>query len=455
MERPDPAERPVLVLDFGSQYVQLIARRVRERHAFARIVRHDVTAERVRELNPLALILSGGPSSVYEAGAPGATRACSTSASRSSASATACNWPARRSGGRSSPALLGSTAGPTCGCSTPDEPLFHDVPHHTTVWMSHGDQVQIGGRGFRPPGRDRDLPGRRRQAPRAAGLRPPVPPRGRPHAVRRPDPGQLPRPDLPEPALLDDGHVHRALGRRDPAAGRRRPTGSSAGCRAGSIRRSPRRLLAKALGPRVVCIFVDNGLLRAGEREAVAEAFGQHSSADLRVVDASRAVPERLAGRDRPAGEAGPDRPHVHRRLPRRGEVDPGRAVPGAGDALPRRDRERRRRRRPGRDDQAPPQRRRPAGRARVRADRALARPVQGRGPPPRPGAGPARQPGLAAPVPRPRPGGALPGRGDRRAAGGRSARPTPSSSKSCATPGSNGRSPRRSPCSCRCSRSA
>src|SRR5207244_6987842 len=70
MVDPDPTSRPVLVLDFGAQYVQLIARRVRERHAFARIVRHDITAARVRELNPLALILSGGPSSVYEPGAP-------------------------------------------------------------------------------------------------------------------------------------------------------------------------------------------------------------------------------------------------------------------------------------------------------------------------------------------------------------------------------------------------
>src|SRR4051812_23037574 len=70
MERPDPVERPVLVFDFGSQYVQLIARRVRERHAFARVVRHDVTLERVRELDPLALIFSGGPASVYEPGAP-------------------------------------------------------------------------------------------------------------------------------------------------------------------------------------------------------------------------------------------------------------------------------------------------------------------------------------------------------------------------------------------------
>src|SRR5689334_19352065 len=69
-EHPGPMGRPVLVLDFGSQYVQLIARRVRERHTFARIVRHDLPAERIKELDPLALILSGGPSSVYETGAP-------------------------------------------------------------------------------------------------------------------------------------------------------------------------------------------------------------------------------------------------------------------------------------------------------------------------------------------------------------------------------------------------
>ena len=55
------------MLDFGSQYAQLIARRVREQHVYCEIVRHDITAERVRELAPSGLILSGGPASVYEA----------------------------------------------------------------------------------------------------------------------------------------------------------------------------------------------------------------------------------------------------------------------------------------------------------------------------------------------------------------------------------------------------
>ncbi len=114
MAETGPASRPVLVLDFGAQYVQLIARRVRERHAFARIVRHDITAERVRELDPLALILSGGPKSVYEPGRPDATRPSSRSACRSWASATACSSPSRPWAAGSRPTRRGaSTAGPT------------------------------------------------------------------------------------------------------------------------------------------------------------------------------------------------------------------------------------------------------------------------------------------------------------------------------------------------------
>ncbi|HID77971.1 MAG TPA: GMP synthase (glutamine-hydrolyzing), partial [Planctomycetaceae bacterium] len=58
------------MLDFGSQYAQLIARRVREQQVYCQIVRHDITAERVRELAPKGLILSGGPASVYEPDAP-------------------------------------------------------------------------------------------------------------------------------------------------------------------------------------------------------------------------------------------------------------------------------------------------------------------------------------------------------------------------------------------------
>src|SRR5688572_27531593 len=64
------ADERILVLDFGAQYAQLIARRVREQNVYCEIVRHDISPERIRQHAPRGLILSGGPSSVYEVGAP-------------------------------------------------------------------------------------------------------------------------------------------------------------------------------------------------------------------------------------------------------------------------------------------------------------------------------------------------------------------------------------------------
>src|SRR5688572_1905553 len=66
----NPKQELILVVDFGAQYGQLIARRVREQNVFCQMIRHDVSAERIRELQPAGIILSGGPASVYAAGAP-------------------------------------------------------------------------------------------------------------------------------------------------------------------------------------------------------------------------------------------------------------------------------------------------------------------------------------------------------------------------------------------------
>src|SRR5271154_98387 len=66
----DPESERVLILDFGSQYGQLIARRVREQNVFCQIVRHDLSATRIAELQPCGLIFTGGPASVYAPGAP-------------------------------------------------------------------------------------------------------------------------------------------------------------------------------------------------------------------------------------------------------------------------------------------------------------------------------------------------------------------------------------------------
>jgi hypothetical protein len=113
-----------LVVDFGAQYAQLIARRVREAHVYSEIVPHSITAAEVRERAPVALILSGGPKSVHVEGAPLLDPEIYTSASRSSACATApssspSSWAARsRGAGRASTAArpCRSRGAPPVGC---------------------------------------------------------------------------------------------------------------------------------------------------------------------------------------------------------------------------------------------------------------------------------------------------------------------------------------------------
>ena len=134
------ADEKVLVLDFGSQYAQLIARRVRQQHVYCEIVRHDITAARVRELAPRGLILSGGPASVYEPGAPqcdaeifnlglpvlgicyGMQLACQALGGEVQ------SFPAREYGRAQ------------CRVIQPNE-LLAGLPERLEVWMSHGDQV--------------------------------------------------------------------------------------------------------------------------------------------------------------------------------------------------------------------------------------------------------------------------------------------------------------------------
>jgi GMP synthase (glutamine-hydrolysing) len=295
MAHSDPAARPVLVLDFGAQYVQLIARRVRERHAFARIVRHDITAERVHELNPLALILSGGPSSVYEPGAPkcdpaifelglpilgicyGMQLVCEVLGGRVDAT------PAREFG-RAEAHVLDES-----------EPLFRDVPHETIVWMSHGDQLHDAGADFLPLATTATCPiaAVRHHALPIYGLQ------------FHPEVSHTPYGSLILGNFLDricrnprtwtmEAFIERSLSEINRRVGPadRVVCGLSGGVDSAVCA----ALLAKALGPRVVCVFVDTGLLRQGERASVAQAFGEHSSAELRVIDASDRFLKALSG---------------------------------------------------------------------------------------------------------------------------------------------------------------
>ncbi len=293
------ADRPVLVLDFGSQYVQLIARRVRERRAFATIVRHDITPERVRELDPLALILSGGPASVYEEGAPRCDPGLFDLGIPVLGLCYGMQLACEALGGRVASSTAGEYGRAECRVLEPADPLFAGVPATTTVWMSHGDQVREAGPDFVTLAATDSCPlaaVRHRERP-VYGLQ------------FHPEVGHTPQGSTLLGNFLDriadspgtwtmEAFLDRAVAEIRARVGPddRVVCGVSGGVDS-SVTAA---LLARALGRRVVCIFVDNGLLRTGERDAVADAFGRHSEAELRVVDAADRFLGALDGVDDP-----------------------------------------------------------------------------------------------------------------------------------------------------------
>jgi GMP synthase (glutamine-hydrolysing) len=299
MTRPGTAfptvERPVLILDFGSQFVQLIARRVRERHAFATIVRHDITPERIKELNPLAIILSGGPASVYDDKSP----ACSPEIFELGIPILAICY-----GMQLACQALGDSVVPgthrefgraEVTILAPEDPIFHGIPTNNIVWMSHGDQVKESGGAFIPLASTSTCPvaAVRHKTLPVYGLQ------FHPEVVHTAYGGTilanfLDRVCKSPGTWRMDAIIDRAVEAIQKQVG---PTGRVVCGLSGGVDSAVcAALLTRALGDRVVCIFVDNGLLRSGERDAVAEMFGSHSDAELRVIDAEARFLGVLAG---------------------------------------------------------------------------------------------------------------------------------------------------------------
>src|SRR5581483_500154 len=143
------ADELVLVLDFGSQYGQLIARRVREQKVFCQIVRHDISPGRIKALNPRGLILSGGPASVYAKGAPHCDPGIFDLDIPILGICYGMQLTCQALGGKVSPAKSREFGRAHCHINESDG-LFAEVPEDTIVWMSHGDQVQSVDHDFVP-----------------------------------------------------------------------------------------------------------------------------------------------------------------------------------------------------------------------------------------------------------------------------------------------------------------
>src|SRR5213082_1281887 len=136
-----PESEQVLIFDFGSQYGQLIARRVREQNVFCRIVRHNLTADRVAELRPRGLIFSGGPASVYEPKAPKCDPKIFDLGIPVLGICYGMQLACRALGGQVKPNKSREFGRAELKVKSSDG-LLAGLPDETIVWMSHGDQVQ-------------------------------------------------------------------------------------------------------------------------------------------------------------------------------------------------------------------------------------------------------------------------------------------------------------------------
>lgn len=273
----------ILILDFGSQYGHLLARRVREQKVFCKVVRHDLPCDQVAAYNPRGIILSGGPASVHEADAP----RCDPAIFDMGIPVLGICY-----GMQLMCHVLGCTVKPA-GCREFGNALLHinrtvvlfsDVPVTTSVWMSHGDQVQSTNEEFVAIASTNTCP--------IAAVR---------HRDR-PIFGLQFHPEVshtPDGALMIRNFLFNICGCRgswemstfidNSVTDLRRRIGADrviCGLSGGVDSAVVAALLARAVGSQVVCIYVDNGMQRCGEAASVQDVFSMQFGDELHVVDA-------------------------------------------------------------------------------------------------------------------------------------------------------------------------
>ena len=202
---------PVLVVDFGAQYAQLIARRVREAHVYSEIVPHTATAEDLLAHRPQGIILSGGPKSVNETPAPTIDPAIYESGVPILGICYGAQLLTQQLGGEVARTGRGEY-GRTTMTLTERSPLFVDWPGEAEVWMSHADGIAVVPDGFVPTAHSADAPVAALHDAGSPHLRRAIPSRGGPHRTGPGSPGALPLRRLRLPALVDPHVDHRGPG---------------------------------------------------------------------------------------------------------------------------------------------------------------------------------------------------------------------------------------------------
>ena len=293
-EQPEPpAHRPVLVVDFGAQYAQLIARRVREAHVYSEIVPHTMGVADMLAKDPAAIILSGGPASVYEPGAPAVDPALFEAGVPVLGICYGFQAMAHALGGDVDAGATGEY-GHTSAEVAADGTLLAGSPDEQQVWMSHGVAVTGAPEGFRVLASTAAAPVAAFEAPdrRLFGVQ------WHPEVRHTP---------LGQSTL--ENFLYRGAGIApdwnpgsvitEQVAAIRAQVGSGrviCGLSGGVDSSVAAALVQRAVGDQLTCVFVDHGLLRSGEAEQVEKDFVAATGVRLVVVDATDRFLDALAG---------------------------------------------------------------------------------------------------------------------------------------------------------------
>ena len=287
----------ILVLDYGSQYTQLIARRIREQHVYTEIVPFTISAEEIRVRAPKGVILSGGPNSVFEDGAPSIDRAIFDLGIPVLGVCYGMQLMSATLGGKVVPGER-REYGKTEIEVAPGNELFKGLPDKFIVWMSHGDRVAAIPEGFKTSAVSGNCPyaAIRDDERRLFGIQ------FHPEVVHTEHGRQIlsnfvfgvcrANADWRLETWIDDtvAALKRQIGDDEVVLGLSGGVDSSVAA----------VLLDKAIGKRLHCIFVDNGLLRHREAEQVEEMFKDKLGLDLTVARAAERFYDALAGLDEP-----------------------------------------------------------------------------------------------------------------------------------------------------------
>lgn len=283
----------VLVLDFGGQYTQLIARRVREQHVFCEVISFDTPADAIEARHPKALILSGGPASVYADHAP----VCDASIFKLGTPVLGICYGmqvmVRALGGSVAHSPAGEY-GKTPASLDTSATLFSSLPPQISCWMSHGDRVEDLPEGFRISARTATCPAAAMEnsAQKLFGVQ------FHPEVVHTPQGTDILRRFLFDISgcvgdwTMSDFATDSALAVRTQVGSARAICALSGGVDS-SVAAA---LVHQAIGDRLTCVFVDTGLMRAGEGDFVERAFHGRFTMPLVRVDAGERFLTALCG---------------------------------------------------------------------------------------------------------------------------------------------------------------